>query len=374
VKTHDLEFETRWSMLMGFCAENCAESTSDQEGLRELLSLVATLPAVLLTRSRVKDVLNLIKVGMRASTACTRLLLREILGALFEVPVFWGEIDFGLIVAVMDTLPGADAIERRDTTGFLVECVYRLPAQRERLIGHLLEQLHNAAWSTDPTGARPLIQTLWELVNGSSALVLARVIPLLGSPGLGAFADVLGPWLQLLALKPQFREALLDRLIRGFPVSNRESALVFLWILERASVPIPQRLGRRLLSLLGDCIRRPYDDGLNKGGLAVLRSSRVAELLNSVGPEEVAPLVAGASETGPGSRCSCRSALGFVYARRPGLLREFIGRFKDREAATRDGWAAIAERAGDESVSTGLLKPEPMVARPTACPGCSRCD
>jgi hypothetical protein len=393
-KPRELDFETRWSTLVSLCGERSVESKGEeraQEELRELLHLATTLPKVLLTRSRVKEVVELMKVSLRVGTSCTRPPLGKIVGALSKVPTFWGEVEFGLIARVLDNVPGADALERRETKWFLVEWVARQPEQRERVQVHLLEQLQEAAWSTDPAGARALLELLWELVTDSSSpVVKALVIPLLGSPGLSAFGDIFGRWLQLLAADPEFREALLDRLIRGFPVSSRESALVFLWllggaVLGKGAVAVPERLGRRLLSVLAECLRRPYDEEVNKSALGVLRSSRVGELVSSVEAEEVVRLVEallrGASEEGSGSRSSCRDALGFVCARRPRLLREFIGRFRDRESAARKRWAAIAERAeraghaaAHENFSTSSLVSEPAVARPTACPGRSCSD
>jgi hypothetical protein len=182
------------------------------------------------------------------------------------------------------------------------------------------------------------------------------------------FAEVFVPWLQSLAADADFRLALCERLICGFPVANRASAAIFLDLLPSVACAVPPRLAPRLLAILAAGIRRPGDDEFNGWAFTALKSPGIARIIGLVQLDDAAHMLEVLVAGGIEGRACCAEALAFVVAQRPDLVREFVRRFHDREAAARCRWAELAESAGCPSFSTGALVSDATVARLAASP------
>jgi hypothetical protein len=240
-------------------------------------------------------------------------------------------------------------------------------------VRHLAEMLNDVAFLPDASGARPILQIFQAFVRKPCQLVITHVLPVLTSPGLGEFIDVLLPWLQELSVDPRFHEVLLDRLIRQFPIANSEAAMIYLEVLEEVAFQVPPRLVRRLLGVLGECIAKPFADDLNQCALETFKSVRIAALLERVDLDDAEPML-DALVTGAGSGTReqggfCRSALACVVSSRQscGLVHEFAAGFRDREAEARKSWATVGNLAGVRHFAANLPS-DPTVVRLAAKP------
>jgi hypothetical protein len=192
--------------------------------------------------------------------------------------------------------------------------------------------------------------------------VITHVLPLLGNPRLAQFASVMTSWLGALSKDCDFRELLLEALVRRFPQTSRGPALVVMSMIMRTAITVPMRLVKRLLATIGMCLT-VEDRDVNSFALMLFKSQVIATVLDSARVSEATPLLEALfvrcfkrpDESSPASE-----ALVFISKRRRTLVREFGERFADRAANLRERWAEVAALAGVGAFDTSTWKGAPF--------------
>jgi hypothetical protein len=288
-------------------------------------------------------------------------MLYQVLGDATKLPLFWEQVTFPFALSLMHNLRSADAAERKNVAKFLAAYVQRAPCDGPRIVGHLLLMIGEMSQAM----ATPGLATMLELLRGLAwrdplAVTITHVLPLLGNPGLAFFQDALLPWLYELAEADRgFRERLLRHAIRGFPLTNRKSAMTFLGILGQVAVAVPPGLVRRLLGIVGTCIARD-DAETSAGALGVFKSSKVQKVVEGSSAEDASPLLTALFEgclEGGRAQAASWEALRLVIRRRRALVREFTLAFVDRADDPRERWGPILELAPGEEVVAPRLTP-----------------
>jgi hypothetical protein len=394
-KPGDADFDLNWTMTTMFCREHyIGEEAScvtrknlKLTKLREMTDFMEAGGISALNESHVQDLVDMIRscVVRRLWELDAKVLwgdageikqledpehaelavVYRILISAAKVPVFWEVADFAFVLSLLPNLRSPDAAERRAVGSFLSEYVKQKPEDRERLLRHLVVNLSEITQSVGPPCVANFLSLVREFGNNERELVIAHVLPLLGNPGLGFYVDVLLPWLYALSTERAFREVLLDALIRGFPLTNRKSAMTYLKVLGVVAVQVPPRLVQRLLGVVAMCIARE-DDETNAAALAVL--PKFGRIIDEAELEAATPmletLVVGWERHGQTrSAKACWKALKVVAERRGPLVKEFACQFCDREAGLRGQWEGIGKAAKATGFSTRELASDPTAVR-----------
>jgi hypothetical protein len=397
----ELAFDLNWTMTTLFCSEHFLEDSPQKKlrltKLRELVSFVAARQRSLyLDESHAQDVMNLLESGlfrrlwevdakvlrsdagelakMLDSEHAELMLLYRLLLEVEQLPVFAARMDLAFIVSIAENLRSIDAEEQKQVAAFLREVAERSPELREKIKLHLLAMLHDMTRSEALIGVGTVIRLLERLAGKQARRVIVEhVFPLLGNARLRAFVSDLGPWLCALADAEQgqraalaagdFREELLEALIRRFPLTDRGSALASLQMIEHVAVAVPTRLVPRLLAIVAWGLEAD-DEETNALATAVLKSANIGRVLDGVRVRDAAPLL----ETLVAGRGPViADALQFVSGRRRLLAAEFGKSFSDRDAVACATWTAIAEHAG-VAFDAESVPSRPAVANLAACP------
>jgi hypothetical protein len=371
-----------------FCRQRfLEESVSQQKALKlaklkEIRKFLASRSAFALDESHAQDVFEMLKGGllrrlwepdaavlgtdagdiaqMQGQERAELVLLYEILGAAGRLAPFRALLTPGFVGAVTMNLRSADAVERKMVTGFVVDRVKRAPALRQPTLARLTAMIDGMTQTFAAPCVCSILALLREFSPDPRQVVAAHVLPLLGNPGLHFFADVLLPWLCELATDRAFRDRLLARLIRSFPVASRKTTTLFLMTLGRVAVSVPQPLVRRFLSLVASCVDSD-EEGLRARALEVAATPCVANVIDRALPADVTPMLEtlflGTCRKSD-SAVACWSALQLVVKRRRPLVRAFASGFGERAASRRSRWEelGVSSPPGDERLARVLLE------------------
>ena len=276
------------------------------------------------------------------------LLYRILLKAL-RCPNLASRINRDFVISIADNMCSVDAMERRCSSSFVAGYLRRNPFETDRVALHLVAKVREMSESVPPPGIATILGLLGNLTRNPRRLVVEVVLPLLGLRGFRYIAGVLWPIMAEPSSDLAFRELVLDRLLRRFPVSDHGSRLIFLDMIQQLAVGVQSRLLRRLLMTVVKCIVGDDIDGTARA-LATMTSPELAFAIDTMTAEEAAPLLEmlleGAAKR-PRNRV-VQDALSFIRTRHRSLVREAQKRFADQaevkindeDAETRRRWTA----------------------------------